>query len=552
MIRILIVDDEHHIVNWLYELFAAKDDSEYEVLKAYSGYEAMQILKDYKINLILLDITMPGMSGLDVAQRALAQWPDLYIIFLTAHNSFDYIYQSNHLPHTSYLLKTEPDATIVATVQRSLKTIAGEQEVHDKLQTSEAKELLIDHLTHQEVLHIFLQGTHPLTSSEIHTLRLHKIPVCFAENVYLLYTQFPDSLFHTGSSGTSEKILSNLLLFTKKFVNERFRFTMLELQNNCYLWLFEENNEQNSGLDMDMSPTTFLKNLSEAMLSNVGNMTNRWMVNILYLPSVSSIDIRDRISRICPAAQELIRTNPKKVSYCTLLTNDDLPKGPTSAIPCSCQESLNTEDLNVFLTKKDKKSYLALLSDFCNRYSATSSMHDLNTIQVYNTISIFLIRYLNQHNLEKEIALKIAVYPLYYLQDFTTWKEAFQYLYTFSEYLFDLISSTEMDRSELLLSKIERYILDHIASPLTLSEIASSVNYNATYISRLYKKFRGIPLPKFILQSRISLAKNLLTGTDKSIQDIACETGFDTSQYFSIVFKRETGITPRDFRRNAR
>ena len=59
MIRMLIVDDEHHIVNWLYELFIAKEDSEYEVLKAYSGCEAMQLLKDYKINLILLDITMP-------------------------------------------------------------------------------------------------------------------------------------------------------------------------------------------------------------------------------------------------------------------------------------------------------------------------------------------------------------------------------------------------------------------------------------------------------------------------------------------------------------
>ena len=80
MIRMLIVDDEHHIVNWLYELFIAKEDSEYEVLKAYSGCEAMQLLKDYKINLILLDITMPGMSGFEVAQKALAQWPDLYIV----------------------------------------------------------------------------------------------------------------------------------------------------------------------------------------------------------------------------------------------------------------------------------------------------------------------------------------------------------------------------------------------------------------------------------------------------------------------------------------
>lgn len=276
------------------------------------------------------------------------------------------------------------------------------------------------------------------------------------------------------------------------------------------------------------------------------------VVNILYLSPVDAGDVRDRISRICPAAQELIRKNPKKVSYCTLLTDEDLKKESAPAAPCSGSESLNVEDFAVFLAKKDKKSYLALLSKFCDRYSTTASMHDLNTIQVYNTISISLIRYLNQHNLEKEIALKIAVYPLYYLQDFTTWKDAFQYLYTFSEYLFDLISNNEMDRSELLLSKIETYILDHIASPLNLSEIASSVNYNATYISRLYKKLRGIPLPKFILQSRISLAENLLTTTDKSIQDIACETGFDTSQYFSIVFKRETGYTPRDFRQNAR
>ena len=179
-------------------------------------------------------------------------------------------------------------------------------------------------------------------------------------------------------------------------------------------------------------------------------------------------------------------------------------------------------------------------------------MHDLNAIQVYHTISVSLIRYLNQHHLEKEIALKIAVYPLYYLQDFASWKEAFQYLYTFSEYLFDLISNSETDRSEQLLAKIENYVLEHIASPLNLSEIAAAVNYNATYISRLYKKLRGIPLPKFILQSRITLAENLLANTDKSVQDIACETGFDTSQYFSIVFKRETGCTPRDFRQNAR
>lgn len=550
MIRMLIVDDEHHIVNWLYELFTAKDDPEYEVLKAYSGLEAMQLMKDYKINLLLLDITMPGMSGFDVAQKALAQWPDIYIIFLTAHNSFDYIYQSNQLPHTSYLLKTETDEMIVETVQKVLQTIVKEQEVHDILQTNEAKELLIDHLTRQETLRMFVQGTHPLTSNELHSLKLHKIPIRFIGKVYLLYTQFPDSFTLPGNSRSSEKILSNMLLFAKRFLNDRFHFAVLELQNPVYLWFLEENNEQDHPLNM--SSTAFLKNFSESILSGMENITSRWMVNILYLSPVDAGNIRSCISRLCPAARETIQKNPKKASYCTILTDQDFKTEAVSESSCTFSEALNAEDLAVYLTKKDKKAYQLLLSQICDRYKNTASMHDLNAIQVYHTISVSLIRYVNQHNLEKEIALKIAVYPLYYLQDFTSWKEAFQYLYTFSEYLFDLISNSDTDRSEQLLTKIESYILDHIASPLNLSEIAAAVNYNATYISRLYKKLRGIPLPKFILQSRIALAENLLANTDKSIQDIACETGFDTSQYFSIVFKRETGNTPRDFRQNAR
>ena len=65
----LIIDDEHHIVNWLYDLFTSLDNPELEVMKAYSGFETMTILKRYKIDLMLLDISMPGMSGFDVAKK---------------------------------------------------------------------------------------------------------------------------------------------------------------------------------------------------------------------------------------------------------------------------------------------------------------------------------------------------------------------------------------------------------------------------------------------------------------------------------------------------
>lgn len=71
MNRLLIVDDEHHIVNWLAELFESCTELDLEIMKAYSGYETLQLLENYKMDIILLDIQMPGISGLEVAEKAL-------------------------------------------------------------------------------------------------------------------------------------------------------------------------------------------------------------------------------------------------------------------------------------------------------------------------------------------------------------------------------------------------------------------------------------------------------------------------------------------------
>ena len=123
MYRLLIVDDERYITESLVELFSAQRDMNLEITAAYYGDEALYILQSQKVDIILLDIKMPGMSGIEVARKIVADWPLCKIIFLTGYASFDYIYEIEQMANTSFLLKTEDNAAIVSAVRRAIDEI---------------------------------------------------------------------------------------------------------------------------------------------------------------------------------------------------------------------------------------------------------------------------------------------------------------------------------------------------------------------------------------------------------------------------------------------
>ena len=78
--------------------------------------------------------------------------------------------------------------------------------------------------------------------------------------------------------------------------------------------------------------------------------------------------------------------------------------------------------------------------------------------------------------------------------------------------------------------------------------LAEAFNYNQSYISRLFKQIRGETLSQYIKNARLDHAKTLLTSTGLPVQTIASKVGFDTVQYFSMVFRKEVGTTPTLYR----
>ncbi|HWT75256.1 MAG TPA: AraC family transcriptional regulator [Mobilitalea sp.] len=134
------------------------------------------------------------------------------------------------------------------------------------------------------------------------------------------------------------------------------------------------------------------------------------------------------------------------------------------------------------------------------------------------------------------------------LIDFVKWEEAFSYLAKIVDAIFEMSTQTNTDKNQKLINSIKNYIRLHLSEDLTLTTISDYVNYNSSYVSRLFKQTTGLSLSDYINQCRLNKAKELLMKTNDTIQVIAQKAGFDTSQYFSMVFRKAVGLTPRDFR----
>ncbi|MNI28084.1 Bifunctional transcriptional activator/DNA repair enzyme AdaA [compost metagenome] len=112
----------------------------------------------------------------------------------------------------------------------------------------------------------------------------------------------------------------------------------------------------------------------------------------------------------------------------------------------------------------------------------------------------------------------------------------------------DRLHHSESGKASVM-DQVVAYIHEHMAEEMTREDIASFVNFNPAYLSRLFKKETGMSLFDYILQQRINKAKQLLATSNLKISEIAELIGYFNFSHFTKMFKRETGTTPQEYRK---
>ena len=93
----------------------------------------------------------------------------------------------------------------------------------------------------------------------------------------------------------------------------------------------------------------------------------------------------------------------------------------------------------------------------------------------------------------------------------------------------------------------KKYIIQHIREKLTLNDVAEAFCISPNYLSVLFSKYNDIGFSDFINQNKIEAAKKMMRDGDYKIYEISDLLGFESAFYFSRVFKKVTGSSPRDY-----
>jgi two-component system response regulator YesN len=206
------------------------------------------------------------------------------------------------------------------------------------------------------------------------------------------------------------------------------------------------------------------------------------------------------------------------------------------------------ESLNIYLERGQRSEFFDLFDELTMSLRDVSSMHCNSALELYYSISLKFLSYINQWNLAEKIAFSVGLSKLTCIELHDSWKDAVDYLRGLADIIFDIQNHQQQKRALDTIAFIQKYIDDNISQELSLVKLADLVYFNPSYLSRLFKQMKGQNISEYILGKRIEKSKQLLENPDIKVLEVAEKVGYPIAQNFSRLFKKFTGMTPQEYR----
>ena len=524
MYKVLIVDDEINILDGMTRLL---DWDEYGLeirARAANGIEAFDILEKQEIDILITDIKMPKMNGLELIKRVHDNRMGIKCIVLSGYDDFIYVKEAARLGIENYLLKPLDKAELISTLLDTVKKIENE-----KQRITEIKEGIS--IIRENILCRWVNNN---ISSEELEARAELLSVNLKSKYYLAAVA---NVIELPAEGAESDIEEKLRI--RYLVKNAIQQTLNE--SGCGIAFLDQDGDLIVVFGMENDGGKDKKNTIYSILNEcVGDV--RMNLNEHLFIAVGSFELGYK-----NAWKSFV--NAKKLLDYRFITRENIAfySDMEDFKKTKLYKAIDFKALYRFILSRDIAGINVLIDDLFSRLEASDKLSNW-IVQYFSYEIVFFIA--NNINALYPINENLLYSGNNVFDKFpkTTDPEIIKkWLKTFAcEYISSLDS--EETKFSPVINKVFDYLDKNYMNDINLKTIAASLSMNPIYLGQAFRKETGKYFTEYLNNFRIEKAKQMLIEGSVKVNVVSKAVGYSNTNYFYTLFKKINGISPTEFK----
>lgn len=526
MLKLFVVDDEKIIREGILNCLNWQDYGISILGDARNGAEALEVLKITKPDILLTDVRMPIMDGIEMSRQLRKLYPNIKIIFISGYADLEYLRTAFKVDAEDYILKPVDIDELEKVIRKVANLCKTEKYMKDYRMMLEQKLLQSMPFLREKFMKLLVSGEvkdRSEISERFKFLDIH-IPLDTFYSVFMLSVDSCGENFDTGSQFDRQLMSFSIINVVQETMDNHGGGYVFEWGENEFVCVIGLPTDETLIEDcIDALSADIHKNLNEGL-----KISNTLGIG-LWVETIEKLHVSFKYARNSVNQKFLKGLN--KIIYVDRLY-DERQNQSYDDFVIEFINSIREHDSNRALTVIDN------MFDEIKRGKTT----DIKYVQC---VSLQIVSAMSSSDLKSGLGIVEASEQL--LRKITV-DEMHQYLKEYINNIFNSLAEFNEQETGNVVYTIKNIIHTRYGENLSISSLAGEVYLTPAYICMLFKQDTGMTINEYLTAVRIEKAKELLRKGSYKMFEIATFVGYSDHKYFSKLFKKHTGVNPSEFK----
>jgi two-component system response regulator YesN len=530
MYKVILVDDEILVR----EAISAKVSWEalgYELVGSFeNGKQAIEFLEEQPVDVVLTDICMPYMDGMVLSKYLFENAPETKIIIFSGYNDFEYAKKAIQYKVSEYILKpvTKKELQeVLSDLKDKLNKQRQSEQTMQKLTKAYREYTRNESLIISNELSRLVRGTQDVTIS---VKKLEEYGINVSSSYYKVAVADIDIYSEFGTADIETKKESALMAFVLENISSEI------LTKHHLGFAFHDSDEKVCMLLCLPNAHSSGDRLKEVL----GEIQNYITATMKLSVSIGIGELVNQISDLAKSYNSAKEVLSFRYSNGEGVILDVVDKAPLSSVEFTVAHLNEIAESLKNGNKKQVELELDKLSEYIRQHRITKSIIISSLHQFIRIMSEELQKIDDTYVPEPELFAQIS--------NSKTFAEALERLHPFVNDIFDKRENIGESNEERLVKQTLEFVKNRYSdAALSLNDVCEYLSISTSRFSTVFKQGTGMTFMEVLTNERMEKAKQLLSMTNMKNYEIAEKVGYNDAHYFSIAFKKTTGLSPKEY-----